>query len=282
MTSPAARVRVHEIPPSEFGHGRTRNLGATSPGDVLVFTSQDAYAADETWLARLVERCARGDSTPRACTGGSSHTTTPPRRSATSSTSSTARIPASSAWRQRRAELRADALLERELRNSTQRLGGVPVRRRLDHERGSGVVAARPSGGYELVYEPRAAVHHSHTTRWPAPFAGSSTRASRPSARTLAGRNGSGSAAPAARYARGEVTWLWETGQRRWIPYAAGTSSRSSPGCNWVAATDGSLLSGAASAHCRPTGTGEPREARGAAASTSRSARHPSPGPGNT
>jgi rhamnosyltransferase len=24
-----------------------------------------------------------------------------------------------------------------------------------------------------------------------------------------------------ARYARGEVEWLWSTGQRRWIPYAA-------------------------------------------------------------
>ena len=40
-------ARVHEIPPSEFGHGRTRNLGAAlARGDVLVFTSQDAFAAD--------------------------------------------------------------------------------------------------------------------------------------------------------------------------------------------------------------------------------------------
>ena len=26
---------------------------------------------------------------------------------------------------------------------------------------------------------------------------------------------------PARSYARGEVEWLWQTGQRRWIPYAA-------------------------------------------------------------
>src|SRR5690242_5485595 len=45
---------VHEIPPAEFNHGATRNLGASlARGDVLVFTSQDAYAADEHWLARL-------------------------------------------------------------------------------------------------------------------------------------------------------------------------------------------------------------------------------------
>src|SRR3954471_20450010 len=48
-------ARVHEIPPAEFNHGATRNLGARlAGGDVLVFTSQDAYAADEHWLARLV------------------------------------------------------------------------------------------------------------------------------------------------------------------------------------------------------------------------------------
>jgi rhamnosyltransferase len=52
-----ARVRgalVHEIPPAEFNHGGTRNLGASlASGDVLVFTSQDAYPTEVTWLARL-------------------------------------------------------------------------------------------------------------------------------------------------------------------------------------------------------------------------------------
>ena len=48
-------ARVHSIPASEFHHGRTRNLGAQlARGDILVFTSQDAYAASDTWLARLI------------------------------------------------------------------------------------------------------------------------------------------------------------------------------------------------------------------------------------
>ena len=48
-------ARVHEIPPQEFSHGGARNLGAElAAGDVVVFTSQDAYAADENWLAALV------------------------------------------------------------------------------------------------------------------------------------------------------------------------------------------------------------------------------------
>ena len=48
-------ARVHEILPQEFSHGGARNLGAElAAGDVVVFTSQDAYAADENWLAALV------------------------------------------------------------------------------------------------------------------------------------------------------------------------------------------------------------------------------------
>jgi hypothetical protein len=42
-------------PTQEFDHGGTRNLGAElARGDVLVFTTQDAYAANERWLAALV------------------------------------------------------------------------------------------------------------------------------------------------------------------------------------------------------------------------------------
>ena len=47
-------ARVREISPSDFHHGRTRNLGAElAEGDTLVFTSQDAYAATQTWLTGL-------------------------------------------------------------------------------------------------------------------------------------------------------------------------------------------------------------------------------------
>jgi rhamnosyltransferase len=47
-------ARVHSISAGEFHHGRTRNLGAQlATGDTLVFTSQDAYAASDSWLADL-------------------------------------------------------------------------------------------------------------------------------------------------------------------------------------------------------------------------------------
>ena len=51
----ALGIRLHEIPPEQFGHGRTRNLGAQlTTGEFIVFITQDALPVDEHWLANLV------------------------------------------------------------------------------------------------------------------------------------------------------------------------------------------------------------------------------------
>jgi rhamnosyltransferase len=48
-------AEVHSIPRQEFGHGRTRNLLARlAHGQWLVFLTQDAVPADESWLDRLL------------------------------------------------------------------------------------------------------------------------------------------------------------------------------------------------------------------------------------
>ncbi len=50
-----APTRLHRIARSEFGHGRTRNLGASlSRSDVIVLLTHDATPAEPHWLARLV------------------------------------------------------------------------------------------------------------------------------------------------------------------------------------------------------------------------------------
>src|SRR5688572_12288043 len=47
-------IRVHTIPPAEFGHGRTRNLGVRlTARPVVVFLVQDATPATADFLARL-------------------------------------------------------------------------------------------------------------------------------------------------------------------------------------------------------------------------------------
>jgi rhamnosyltransferase len=215
-------ARVHEIPPEEFGHGRTRNLGASlARGDVLVFTSQDAYAADERWLSRLVAPLAREE------VAGSygrqlPHTdAAPPER------------------------YFLDYLYGPDPR--IQRLGadGEPIfeqtlfsnvssamRRFIweefpfaddlimseDQEWSRRVLRA----GYELVYVADAAVHHSHRYSIVDAFRrffDSGVSAERSYA---AGGNASGALRRAGvKYAKGEVEWLWESDQRRWIPYAA-------------------------------------------------------------
>jgi rhamnosyltransferase len=50
------RVRLHQIPNSEFGHGRTRNLAAElATGEIVAYLTHDAVPASEHWLSGLVE-----------------------------------------------------------------------------------------------------------------------------------------------------------------------------------------------------------------------------------
>jgi rhamnosyltransferase len=49
-------VALYEIAPEEFGHGKTRNYGASKgTGTYIVFITQDALPANEFWLQNLVD-----------------------------------------------------------------------------------------------------------------------------------------------------------------------------------------------------------------------------------
>jgi len=49
------QVGVWQIPPQEFGHGKTRNFAAAQArGEFLVFLTQDATPADDQWLENLL------------------------------------------------------------------------------------------------------------------------------------------------------------------------------------------------------------------------------------
>lgn len=50
------KVKLHQIPNTEFGHGKTRNLAAQmSKGEFMVYLSQDAVPAHERWLEFMIE-----------------------------------------------------------------------------------------------------------------------------------------------------------------------------------------------------------------------------------
>jgi glycosyltransferase involved in cell wall biosynthesis len=55
-------ARVIEIERADFSHGGTRNLAAAeATGDVVVFLTQDATPASDTWLASIVEGFQQAD-----------------------------------------------------------------------------------------------------------------------------------------------------------------------------------------------------------------------------
>ncbi|MDD7371507.1 MAG: glycosyltransferase family 2 protein [Blautia sp.] len=48
--------KLYEIPASEFGHGKTRNYGASKgSGTYIVFITQDALPASDTWLQNFID-----------------------------------------------------------------------------------------------------------------------------------------------------------------------------------------------------------------------------------
>jgi rhamnosyltransferase len=215
-------ARVHEIPATEFHHGRTRNLGADlARGETLVFTSQDAYAADDAWLARLTAPLGLDDTVAGVYGRQLPHEdASPPERYFLDFLyGPNARVQ----------QLEDGTTLTFEATLFSNANSAMPRARWAAFPFADDVVMSEDQewsrrvlrAGLSVVYEPRAAVHHSHAYS----IVGAMRRFFDSGA--SAGRSyvddDAGSAAAlwraGARYARGELEWLWATGQRRWIPY---------------------------------------------------------------
>ena len=218
-------ARVHTIAPEEFHHGRTRNLGAQLAQRRHARLHEPGRVRGGRLLARAPDRTARATTTTIAGVYGRQlphEDATPPERYFLDFLYGPDRTGAAPRGR-RRAHLRGDAVLERELGDATRAVGGVPVRRGHRDERGPGVVAPRA---------PRRARHRLRARRRRPPLArvlgggrvaavlrlGRVGRAlvcrRQPSRRPRCGRRACGTRS-------GELAWLWTTGQRRWIPYTA-------------------------------------------------------------
>jgi rhamnosyltransferase len=189
-------------------------------GDLVVFTSQDAVADDDTWLARLTAAArscpdvggAYGRQLPHA-------DARPPERFFLDFLYGAApRVQRLGAGE----ELTFEATLFSNVNAAAPRelLERYPFRDDLTMSEDQEWSRRLLRDGFALVYEPRAAVRHSHPYTIRSAFrrffdSGVSAEhsyvegdASRDALRR-AGR----------RYAREELTWLWRSGRRRWIPY---------------------------------------------------------------
>jgi len=214
-------ARVHSIPLEEFHHGATRNLGVRlARGDVIVWTTHDAYPENDEWLARLTAPLlAEG-------VGGvygrqlAHHDARPPERYFLDFVyGPDSRIQRAASVDELTMETtlfsNANSAMPRDLLERFPFAEDVLIAEDQDWSR------RMLLEGYEIRYVGAAAVRHSHAYTLFTAFrrffesgvAGDRTfMAGGAQARGVLRRK-------AVDYARGELAWLVRTGNARWIPY---------------------------------------------------------------
>jgi rhamnosyltransferase len=214
---------VVRMPEREFTFGRSRNLGAeAASGEVLVFTSADAFAADEHWLERLVAPFA-GDETVAGVYGRQV-----PQDHATPSEQYFLQFVYGSDPRDQfingSHELTMETTLFSNANSAMPRelWGRYPFDEEIVGSEDLEWAVRVLLDGYHLRYEPTAAVRHSHDFTLGAAFrrffdlgvaSGRAYMVGGRRSRWVLLRN-------AVDYSCGEIVWLFRSGRARAIPYA--------------------------------------------------------------
>jgi rhamnosyltransferase len=214
---------VREIPAHEFSHGSARNLGASlASGEWLVFISQDAHPVDERWLERLTGPLREQESLVGGVYGRQlPHPgATPPERYFLDFLyGAQARRQSAAGTHELTMETtlfsNVNAAMPRSLWERFPFVEDIIMSEDQDWSRRILL------DGFTVAYEPTAAVRHSHNYTLGAAFRRFFDSGASADRAYLAGERESARAlrAAAIRYARGELQWMWRTGQRRWIPY---------------------------------------------------------------
>ena len=219
----ALGARVHEIPASEFHHGRTRNLLVSHAlGDLIVWTSHDAYPDDEHWLDLLTAPLRRGDEGVGGVYGrqiAHGDATPPEVYFLDFLYGPVARVQRAASVDELTMETtlfsNANSAMPRSLLERFPFADDVLIAEDQDWSRRVLL------DGWSIVYEPRAAVRHSHAYTIFTAFrrffesgvAGSRTfLAGGSSAQKTLRKKG-------AAYAVGELRWMARSGNAKWIPY---------------------------------------------------------------
>ena len=216
-------ARVREIPAGDFNYGGTRNLGVRlARGETLVFTSHDAHAADKHWLTRLV----RPLSTVPKVAGVYGRQL--PNADAPPPEHYFLNFLYGPDPRVQRLENLADLTFETTLFSNAN--SAIPRSVWEEHPFAEDVIGSEDQewsrrvllAGKTIVYEPSAAVYHSHAYTLRGAFRRffDSGVAAERSYVAESSRSRQALSNAAVRYARGELAWLWRTGRLRWLPYA--------------------------------------------------------------
>ncbi|MGN6372009.1 MAG: glycosyltransferase family 2 protein [Solirubrobacteraceae bacterium] len=214
---------IREIPPHEFNHGASRNLGASlAKGDVLVFISQDAYPVDDLWLQRLVQPL-RSEPGVAGVYGRQL-----PHDGARPPEVYFLNFLYGPHARRQHAHTARDLNMQTTLFSNVNSAMSRAAWERFpfvedivmseDQDWSRRVLLA----GQRIAYEPKAAVRHSHNYTLLSAFRRFFDSGASAERAYLAGDRESSKVlrSAAIRYATGELVWLWRAGQRRWIPYA--------------------------------------------------------------
>jgi len=155
-------VRIEQIPPETFHHARTRNYAAgLAKGEALVFLSQDAVPASETWMAAFLSDLKEprvgavyGRQLPKPESGLE-------RRSAFAAMYGRARIvkmPMDGVGLGHKYYHFSNA--NSAIRRSVWEATRFPEEQKVFED--VGIAKRILDSGWSIVYEPEAAVYHSH------------------------------------------------------------------------------------------------------------------------
>ncbi len=213
-------VKTFKIAPTEFHHGRTRNLGAElSSGKTVAFVVQDALPLSSHWLQRLVENFTApnvamviGRQIPRP-------TTKPPERFFYVYSFPEHRITitpgASDCHRDCNFISNVNSAVRRDVWQQFQFSGNIITAE--DKEFAKRILLA----GWTILYEPEAAVYHSHDlSLWTAFRKSLDYGISLRQGASGLPRSHKSLIRRVFDYSSAEVRYLHATGCSRWLPYS--------------------------------------------------------------
>lgn len=211
-------VRLHHIPQTDFGHGRTRNrLAELATGELLIFLTQDAEPTSADWMGRLLAPLE--DSTVAGVYGRQA-----PRPGSDLFTRFFLKEtygPEPARWEGPAERARfAQNLFFSNVSCAVRRevWKQIPFRDVVMSEDQYWALDAL-GAGYALCYEPAACVYHAHDYSLPALF-----QRNRLSGRSLVGLPGGSSTRFVPiwlRYLGREAAFLIRQGRRDLLPYMA-------------------------------------------------------------
>ncbi len=214
------RLRLHQIPAEEFGHGRTRNQAARlARGEWLVYLSQDATPAHDRWLLNLTRHLRE----PQVAAAFGRQL--PPRQVGPIETFFLEQTYPARAFRHQPTGLAPGATPIRRIFFSNVNAAikkavwaECPFPEDLVMSEDQAFARAALAAGYGLVYDPEAAVVHGHRYTLAQLF-----RRNFDSGYSLRGIAGDGWADVArlgVQYIWSEQVYLARRGQWAWMPYA--------------------------------------------------------------